>query len=114
MKSRYDHLNQAAEAEEVSIVEGEQPRFSMGQHDGNDIGIVDLFAAEREGAGQQHEFAPHRWPLFQNGKAADEHICIGGSFRKGEGVRPRLRPGRSCQVFAQYLPGNSDRLLCPN
>jgi hypothetical protein len=48
-----DDLDQGAEPAEIGLVGRPKAGFAMGHHGGDDIGVVDLLAAECEAAGQR-------------------------------------------------------------
>jgi hypothetical protein len=80
--------------------------FAMGDHRGDDIGVVNLATSKGVMAAQFTELVPYHRPVLQHAKAVGKGSRIRHCLHQAEGLPPCLRPGHHRKVLAQDLPAD--------
>ena len=82
----------------------------MGEHGGEDVGVVDLASCRRELSAQRDQELGYRWPVLQHIKSSIEPLYIIKYIATRNCDWPRLRPSEHCQILAQHLTADSNGL----
>jgi len=101
-------------AAEVGGVEGEEAAFAVGEHGGDDVGVVDLASADGDFAAQRQEGLGDRGSVFENLEAVEQPAGAGQSLFACERNEPGLRAGDDGQVLADNLTADAERLTVAN
>lgn len=97
-------------AVKVSRVEGEEAAFAVGEHGGDDIGVVDLASADGDIAAEGEQGVCDRRAVFKDFEVLDEAVGVVEDIFGGERNRPGLRSSEDREVFADDLAADAERL----
>ena len=101
-------------AAEIGGVEGEEAAFAVGEHGGDDVGVVDLASADGDFAAEGQESLRDSGSVFENLEAVEQPAGAGQRLFACERNEPGLWTGEDSQVLADNLTADAKRFAVAN